>query len=622
MTSRALVILAALLACKPIPTEAPDEGKAKRGAKAPAPAPALRVTVRDAQGRPVPQVLVAVLARASNKIVAGQSTTDAGVADFAELPPGTYVTTATGPAGSGEGPEVAITGAPASSELRLEPGVMLTGEVRDNFDRALADTAVRFDRLAPTFTVYFGSTDAAGRFAASLPAGWYTAITGDGASFVREQIALDSPARVTLRINRPYDPEAHDLAAVAEQMKAAAIPIRTADPAGATDDLEPLGAAVGDARLVGLGEATHGTREFFQLKHRVFRHLVEARGFTAIALEAPFAEALAVDTYVRTGKGDPVAAVRSLRQWPWLTEEMLALVQWVRRYNADPKHRRKLRFYGLDIQFAAAPAAAVMRYLEQVDPEYARTDGAVLRDARLDRSHPAVAERLALRPLLQAVADRLVASEKDYVARAGEEAHRWARQHMHVALTALECESLGAAFSGACRDRAMAGVATWLLDQEGEAGKLALWAHDGHVARTNFAGTTRTMGQELAGRLGAGYVATGFAFDRGGFQAVDMQDGGVPGGLREFRVEASPADHLDAVLARTDLPIAAFDLRRIDGPAAKWLSESVPKREVDAFVRAPGPGFVALPVARAFDLLIFVAETSRARPLPAAAKKK
>jgi erythromycin esterase len=186
---------------------------------------------------------------------------------------------------------------------------------------------------------------------------------------------------------------------------------------------------------------------------------------------------------------------------------------------------------------------------------------------------------------------------------------------------ALECEALGAAFSGACRDRAMADVAMWLLGQEGEAGKLALWGHDGHVARANFGGAMHTMGQELGERLGAGYVAAGFAFDRGAFQAVDMQGGGA-GGLREFKVEPSPPESLDGVLARTGLPLAAFDLRKLDGAAANWLSEAVPKREVDAFVRAGGPGFVGLPVARAFDLLLFVAETTRARPLPPEKKKK
>jgi erythromycin esterase len=264
----------------------------------------------------------------------------------------------------------------------------------------------------------------------------------------------------------------------------------------------------------------------------------------------------------------------------------------------------------------------VFQYLEQVDPEYARTDGAVLRDGRLDRSHTDAAARLALRPLLAGVAERLVASEKDYVARAGAEAHRWAQQHLRVALKSLECEALGTAFGGACRDRAMAEVATWLLGQEGDAGKLALWGHDGHVARANFAGTMRTMGQELAERLGDGYVAVGFSFDRGGFQAVDMQKADSPGGLREFKVEAAPRESLDGVLARTGLPLAAFDLRKIDGAAGKWLAEATPKREVDAFVRAGGPGFVALPAARAFDLLIFVAETTRARPLPPEKKSK
>jgi len=81
------------------------------------------------------------------------------------------------------------------------------------------------------------------------------------------------------------------------------------EPAENLDDLEPLRRLVGDARVVSLGEATHGTREFFQMKHRILRFLVERMGFTAFAIEATWPEANRLDRYLRTGEGDPAVLV-------------------------------------------------------------------------------------------------------------------------------------------------------------------------------------------------------------------------------------------------------------------------------------------------------------------------
>jgi len=83
-------------------------------------------------------------------------------------------------------------------------------------------------------------------------------------------------------------------------------------PADNLDDLEPLRSLVGDARIVSLGEATHGTREFFLMKHRILRFLVERMGFTAFAIEATWPEANRLDRYVRTGDGDPAVLLSGL----------------------------------------------------------------------------------------------------------------------------------------------------------------------------------------------------------------------------------------------------------------------------------------------------------------------
>ena len=119
-------------------------------------------------------------------------------------------------------------------------------------------------------------------------------------------------------------------------IEAKAIPLNTTDPSAQLDDLEPLRAMIGNATVVGLGEGTHGTREFSRMKHRIFEFLVERMGFTVFAFEANLPEAFAVNDYILNGKGDPKVALKGLYFWTSNTAEVLDLIEWMRRWNADP----------------------------------------------------------------------------------------------------------------------------------------------------------------------------------------------------------------------------------------------------------------------------------------------
>jgi erythromycin esterase len=101
-------------------------------------------------------------------------------------------------------------------------------------------------------------------------------------------------------------------AAAAAWLSRNVVPFETVDPAESLNELEPLRAMVGDAHVVALGEATHGTREFFRMKSRIVRFLVERMGFDAFAIEATWPEANRLDHYVRTGVGDPAALLSGL----------------------------------------------------------------------------------------------------------------------------------------------------------------------------------------------------------------------------------------------------------------------------------------------------------------------
>jgi erythromycin esterase len=142
-----------------------------------------------------------------------------------------------------------------------------------------------------------------------------------------------------------------------------------------------------------------------------------------------------------------------------------------------------------------------------------------------------------------------------------------------------------------------------------------LWAHNGHVARTWS--QVDVMGKNLAKALGDRYVAVGFAFDRGGFQALGM-DGESFTGLREHRVGPAASEDLEAALREGGPALFALPLRELPrkGPAAAWLRSPRPMRQIGAvFGLDDLSARVIEPVPDRFDVLMFVEETTRARPI-------
>src|SRR4051812_24846355 len=159
----------------------------------------------------------------------------------------------------------------------------------------------------------------------------------------------------------------------AESLREAVYPL-----SGGKDDYEPLLDLVGDARLVLLGEASHGTHEFYRERARITRRLIEEKGFTAVAVEADWPDTYRVNCYVRV-PGDDASAEQALGgfrrfpTWMWRNQDVLAFVEWLRAHNlALPTGAPRTGFYGLDLYSLFTSIEAVIRYLDRVDPEAAR----------------------------------------------------------------------------------------------------------------------------------------------------------------------------------------------------------------------------------------------------------
>jgi erythromycin esterase-like protein len=156
-----------------------------------------------------------------------------------------------------------------------------------------------------------------------------------------------------------------------EWIRANAIPLTTAEPGKGFADLQRLKPLIGNARIVSLGEATHGTREFFQLKHRMLEFLATEMGFTIFSIEANMPESYRLNDYVLTGNGDPAELLRGIYFWTWNTEEVLDMIKWMRSFNASGRGR--VEFTGFDMQTPTVAADIAQRFALKYDTAYAMT---------------------------------------------------------------------------------------------------------------------------------------------------------------------------------------------------------------------------------------------------------
>jgi erythromycin esterase len=405
---------------------------------------------------------------------------------------------------------------------------------------------------------------------------------------------------------------------VVDWIAAHATALSTTEAGHGLDDIAPIARIVGKARIVALGEATHGSREFFQLKHRVLEYLVARQGFTVFAIEANQPECRAINDYVLHGTGDPKAALDGIYFWTWNTEEVLAMIEWMRTWNADPAHRNKVQFLGFDMQTSHVAHDSVAAYLGKVAPGAAASllapiEALGARNAIRDVPRLGADERKQLVDGLVAVARAFDDHHKAWVKLTTTAAFDDARHDVAILQQAAEMYRARAENSGFdIRDRSMAGNIQWILDHQPVGTRMVVWAHNGHIA--NRLGEFVNMGSQLRKQLKASYLNVGFAFSHGSFQAI------VPaahGKLDEIQLDVPPESHASTAFLRTGKPLLVLDLRAIprSGTVHDWFVAPHPVRETGAVYSTESNMTVLQSFPELYDAMIFVASTTRARPL-------
>jgi erythromycin esterase len=404
------------------------------------------------------------------------------------------------------------------------------------------------------------------------------------------------------------------------------VSLSTTDPTASLDDLEPLRQMVGSAHLVGLGEGTHGTREFFQMKHRMLEFLVTKMGFTYFAIEATSPESDDMNRYVLTGEGDPARLLSRLYFWTWNTQEVLDMVMWMRQWNVTAPVSQRVQFLGFDMQAPGASIDSVDAFLAVVDPtaradarsRYScitpyRNNGPSFVTATSQYAALADNVKAACAAALKVVFDNLGDRKPAY--EAASSPGRFAAA-LHAARLVQQFEAMitNTATSSRVRDASMAENITWIRDQAGPSAKIALWAHNAHI---NAVPTW--MGGYLRSSFGSDYVNLGFAFGRGTFTAV-TQTGTTLGPLTTWSASLIPKSSIEEAFDATAKPRLLLDMRKITsgGAAAAPLAGPINMRSIGATFdwQRESAYFSFQRFPDDFDLMIYLATTTASVTLP------
>jgi erythromycin esterase-like protein len=271
-------------------------------------------------------------------------------------------------------------------------------------------------------------------------------------------------------------------------------------PLQTSQDLDPLLKRIGNARIVMLGEASHGTHEYYTWRANITKRLIQEKGFNFIAVEGDWPDCYSLNRYIKQYCGPEKKAVDVLHEftrwptWMWANWEIVALAEWLYQFNTSQPANKKIGFYGLDVYSLWDSMEAIKRYLEKEDPAalevaneafkcfepYKKDDGASY--AYASQMVPELCETEVI-DLLKEIQQRIPAYDSDYEMAFSTEQN---------ALVAVNAEKYyramvrGGAESWNVRDSHMEETLERLLDFHGPESKVVVWEHNTHIGDSRY----------------------------------------------------------------------------------------------------------------------------------------
>lgn len=385
----------------------------------------------------------------------------------------------------------------------------------------------------------------------------------------------------------------------------------------------------GDARVVLLGEATHGTHEFYTARAAISRRLIEGYGFSVIAVEGDWPDIARLDDYVRhkgprPRLGEPFARFPT---WMWRNEEMLAFIDWLRSHNANLPEDRRVCLRGLDVYSLGKSIHAVIDYLDQHDPHAA--ERARLRYGCLTpwQDEPQQYGHAVERSRFAACEDAVVAQLRElldhrmeWIASDGEAFFDAERNARIVRAAEQYYRSIyrGAAESWNLRDRHMFETLQALMAHHGNA-RAIVWAHNSHVG--NAAATAMgwrgefNIGELVRAAYADDAVLIGFGTDRGTVAAAS--DWGAA--MQVMQLRPARPDSWEAAFRHIGLTRCMLDWRRgASGQLLEALGQPRLQRAVGVVYRPESEylsHYFQAVLGEQFDTYVWLEETRAVTPL-------
>lgn len=363
-------------------------------------------------------------------------------------------------------------------------------------------------------------------------------------------------------------------------------PIKTFEPEEKnTEDLLILDKFIGNAKIVGLGESTHGSSEIYKMKDRISRYLINNKKFNVFSLEANMPESYLMNNYILNNQGNPKEILKGMYFWMWQTQEMLNFIEWTKEYNQN--HNSKAYFDGFDLQYQFGALKQIKEIYTKNNlniEEYKNLVNILKENNRGQRSYKQKHQKI-INELLKKFKEKAVYIQDNESKKRFLQNIRIIEQNIQV----------GNAIK---RDKFMAENIKWMYHNY-ENPKIIASAHNFHISKWNKI----MMGHHLNQEFGENYVNFGFAFYGGSYT------GSIQKQVQTLIAQTAYEGTLEYNLNSLNIPIFILDLKSIK----KEKNKLIHKLFETNLARKTGSGndihdnaFRKNNILDSFDYLIFI----------------
>ena len=396
-------------------------------------------------------------------------------------------------------------------------------------------------------------------------------------------------------------------------------------------DLEPLFDHIGDARIVMLGEASHGTHEYYTWRSYISKKLIEEKGFNFIAVEGDWPDCYRLNRYIKNYAGsskDAFDVLHAFNRWPtwmWANWEILALAKWLKRNNSTLPANKKVGFYGLDVYSLWESMESIMQYLKSTDPDALKVAEDALKCFDPFRKDEGQSYARASQFVPELCQDEVVHLLKEI----RQKLSSYNTDHENVfsaeqnALVTVNAEKYyramikGGPHSWNVRDRHMADTLTRLLKFHGKNSKVIVWEHNTHI------GDARATDMTIEGMFNIGELArleypaedvilVGF----GSYKGTVMAGKSWGAAMKEMNVPAAAKNSWEYLLHRAGNDDKLLLMQDFTGDA--FMENHIGHRAIGVIYNPeyeyPG-NYVPTILPLRYDAFIYIDETMALHPL-------